>query len=791
MKRVRDSVFRKQIDLLYMQSNIAVLTGMGVAVFVGLFYWSVADQWELFSLIGAIFLLSLGRLVLFKRFQRVRYKDFHTGIWLRRHLVMTFLSGLLWGLLSLIYEPNWPLAQQVVLFVVITGLAAGSILAYATVPEVFVAFLVPLLLPMDIELFLRGDTATTSLGGFIFLFAVGLMLLTRRVYLTTVDSIHLSLSHQFLQQEISSGSRRLLMTERALQSSEEKFGQVLESSLDGYWDWDLVTNQLYLSPRWKEQIGYDNDELPNSIEVWEAHLHPNDRELVLQKLQAFLSNPWGHWEEKYRLRHKNDTYRWILARAKPILNDKGRVARLTGVHIDVTERVNAESRANYLAYHDSLTDLPNRLLFNDRVDHAIAHAMHGSGHLSILFFDLDRFKHINDSLGHPAGDRVLTQVAERLRGAVRVEDTLARLGGDEFALLVVNVDRTKDLIPVAEKLLACFNEPFKAEGHEFYLNASIGVAVYPHDGDSAANLLKNADTAMYKAKNSGRGKVQFYTEELSDNAYHHFTLENGLRQALYNNQLEVHYQAKIGLQSERLIGAEALLRWPHPQMGYIPPEEFISMAEESGLIQEIGEWVLVTCSHDIKEWCNLGIDFGHVAVNLSGVQLQQEAFVTSIKQLLGDIGVDPRYLELEVTENFLMRDVEASAKYLRDLRQLGLSIAIDDFGTGYSSLAHLTRFPVNKLKIDRSFVTSIFDDDQNREISRTIISLGHTLGMQVVAEGIENVEQLEFLKQEGCDEGQGFFISKPLPKYEFLNFFTSFHASPPSASLAERVLAER
>jgi predicted signal transduction protein with EAL and GGDEF domain len=353
---------------------------------------------------------------------------------------------------------------------------------------------------------------------------------------------------------------------------------------------------------------------------------------------------------------------------------------------------------------------------------------------------------------------------------VREEDTLARLGGDEFAVLVENVERVQSLALVAEKLLGCFKSPFDEEGYEFFLNASIGIAIYPRDGETSATLLKNADAAMYKAKNSGRGSFQFYTEELTDNAYQYFTLESGLRQALISDQFELHYQAKISLPDEKVTGVEALLRWRHPEMGVIMPDQFISVAEESGLIREIGEWVLLKACRDASSWGEREIVFGHVAVNLSGVQLQHDGFVDTVRQVLRETGLEARHLELEVTENFLMRDAEASARYLHALRELGLSIAIDDFGTGYSSLAHLTRFPVNKLKIDRSFIQNVCEDDQSREVSRTIISLGHTLEMQVVAEGIEKLDQLEFLKREGCDEGQGYYISKPLPKAEFEAF---------------------
>jgi len=766
MRTIQDAVLSKQVGLLYEQSKTAVFAGVGIAVFVTCYYWRVASTGLLLAWFATLLLLVAARVMVLRRFKRVSRYTFDAGLWLRRHLVMTFVSGTVWGLLSLFYDPAWPVVHQVVLFVTIAGLAAGSMSAYSGMLENYVVFLIPLLLPLEVGLFLRGDPTTTFLGGIVFLFAFGLLLVARNLYLQVIDSIHLSLSHQFLQQELSQGTDRLQLAESALRSSERRFGQVLESSLEGYWDWDIDSDTFYLSPRWKAQIGYADVELPNTYASWESRLHPDERGAMIQKLQAYIHKPWGSWEEKYRLRHKDGSYRWILARGRPTLDAGNRLVRLTGVHIDLTERVMAEGRAKYLAYHDWLTDLPNRLLFNDRVDQAIAQAKSSGGRLGILFFDLDRFKHINDSLGHPAGDRVLRVVADRLRLVVRETDTLARLGGDEFALLMENVSRSNVIALVAEKLLACFEEPFEESGRDFYLNASIGICVYPRDGESTAELLKNADAAMYKAKGSGRGTFQFYTGELTDNAYQHITLETGLRQALLKRQFEVHYQPKVSLRTGRVVGLEALLRWRHPDLGFIPPQEFIPVAEESGLIREIGDWILSNACRDAMCWVAAGLDFGHVAVNLSGAQIQSDAFIDRVEQILDATSLPPEYLELEITENILMRDAEASADYLRDLRELGVSISIDDFGTGYSSLAHLTRFPINKLKIDRSFVKHVCEDSQSAEISRTIIGLGHALDMQVVAEGIEHLPQLEFMRREDCDEAQGFYISEALSKDE-------------------------
>ncbi|MCU7807881.1 MAG: EAL domain-containing protein [Candidatus Thiodiazotropha sp. (ex Semelilucina semeliformis)] len=790
MKITQKGVQRKQVQLLYTQGNIAVLTGLGIAMLIGLYYWRVTDNLLLVGWLAVVMVLAFVRLILIRQFNKQNPELFLPGKWLRQSMLLTFLSGVVWGLLSLLYDPSWSNTNQVVLYIVIAGVAAGSMPAYAVVLEVYVLFLIPLLLPLEVGLLLRGDHTTSFLASFVLLFAIGLLALARKFNLQVVDTIHVSLAQQFLQEEVSAGSRELKLAQRALQTSERKIGKILESSLDGVWEWDIANDQLYLSPRWKAQIGFSDDELPSSFRAWVSRLHPDERDGIIQKIEAYRAKPWGNWEEEYRLHHKDGSYKWILARATPTFDVKDRLIKLTGVHIDITERVTAEGRAKFLAYHDWLTELPNRLLFNDRVDHAINRANRSGKRLCILFFDLDRFKNINDSLGHPAGDQVLKKVSQRLMKAVREGDTLARLGGDEFAVLLENVPRSHSIAVVAEKLLACFENPFEEEGHEFYLNASIGIAVYPRDGESTAELLKNADAAMYKAKNSGRGGFQFYTEELTHNAYQHITLESGLRQAVAKNQLLIHYQPKISLQTNRIVGVEALLRWRHPEAGLISPDEFIPMAEESGLIREIGEWVLEKACLDMKEWIEKKIDFGHIAVNLSGVQIQHEEFVDSVKRILESKQLDARFLELEITENVLMRDVEASAHYLQALRRLGVSISIDDFGTGYSSLAHLSRFPINKLKIDRSFINKVCKDSQSAEISRTIIGLGHTLDMQVVAEGIEQPEQLVFLKQEGCDEGQGFYISKPLAHGDLVRFIQSYQSEELDQTISEEVVPE-
>ncbi|MES9853107.1 MAG: diguanylate cyclase [Candidatus Thiodiazotropha sp. L084R] len=535
----------------------------------------------------------------------------------------------------------------------LTGLAAFSITAYAAVLEVYVVFLIPLLLPLEIELFSRGDLSLSILGVLLMLFAIGMLFVAQKFYNQQIESIHLSFEHKFLQNELSSGSRHLESVEHALKTAEQQFGNVLETSLDGFWEWDLDQNSFYLSPRWKEQLGYKDSEIKNELDSWKSMLHPDDRGEILHKLDEYIFNVVGSWEEEFRLQHKDGGYRSILSRATPTLDSNGKLTRLTGVNVDVTERIKAENKIKKLAYFDRLTKLANRLLFSDRISHAITQSKHSKHKLCILYLDLDRFKNINDSFGHPAGDEVLKMIAERLKKVVREEDTLARLGGDEFALLVENIEHSHNAVLLAAKIQSCFEKNFLVQENEFYISASIGISLYPNDGNDVATLLKNADAAMYKAKNIERGGFQFYTQELSEKALYHYTIESGLRTALNKHQFEVHYQPKIDLLNGGITGVEALVRWVHPEKGMISPDKFITIAEESGQIRGIGEWVLSQACRDAQQWRSLGLDFGRVAVNLSGIQIQSDTLREVIKSVLLKTGLSTELLELEVTEKYI------------------------------------------------------------------------------------------------------------------------------------------
>ena len=453
--------------------------------------------------------------------------------------------------------------------------------------------------------------------------------------------------------------------------------------------------------------------------------------------------------------------------AAPIHDRWGHVTGAVMVFHDVSTARALSLRMSYLAQHDSLTDLPNRILLNDRLNQAMAVAHRHRQNLAVLFVDLDRFKHINDSLGHAIGDRVLQSAAERLRACVRSSDTVSRQGGDEFVILLHEVTHAQDAAVSADKILVALSAPHDIDGHELHVTVSIGIATYPADGTDAETLLQNADFAMYHAKDSGRNNYQFFEPDMTARAVERQSVEDGLRHAIERQELVLHYQPKMNLRTGAIVGVEALIRWRHPQRGLVPPAQFIPIAEECGLIVPIGRWVLREACRQARAWQDGGLSSMPIAINISAVELRAKDFVAGVRAALTETGLEPRYLELELTETFLMQDSDSTADVLHALKDVGVQLALDDFGTGYSSLSYLKRFPIDTLKIDRSFVRDLTTDADDASIVSAVISMGNSLHMRVVAEGVETREQLAFLQAQNCPYGQGYYFSRPVVAGEF------------------------
>lgn len=530
----------------------------------------------------------------------------------------------------------------------------------------------------------------------------------------------------------------------------------------------------YASPAVSKVLGYRPDELLGKPVF--HFFHPDDLKSKRRYFTKLIDKP----EETicYRVRRKDDTYIWLESNSKAIRDpESNETKEIIAVSRDITKRKESEERLLYLANYDSLTGLPNRALFRDRLRRSVARAQRNETKVALFFIDLDRFKNINDSLGHHAGDQLLRSVSRRLKQYARKGDTIARLGGDEFTVILEGIKDPEDASIVAEKILELMEPQFKLDGHNVVVTPSIGITVFPDDASDMRSLLKNADTAMYRSKDKGGNCFQFYTSDMNAKAYEYLVLENDLRHALEREEFRLFFQPQIDLHTQNIIGVEALLRWEHPERGLLNPEEFIPFAEETGLVEPIGSWVLEKACKEAKQWQNLGLPAVRVAVNLSMRQFVAQDFVGHVANILKETELDADFLELEITERFLAHDVDQAEEILRDLHRLGVQLSVDDFGTGYSSLSYLKRYPLNTLKIDKSFVQDISTENDGKTIVEAIIAMGQSLKLNVIAEGVETDEQTCFLRAHSCDWVQGYLFSRPLSASDIIRWLHKNHAN--------------
>jgi diguanylate cyclase (GGDEF)-like protein len=499
----------------------------------------------------------------------------------------------------------------------------------------------------------------------------------------------------------------------------------------------------------------------------ERYLNQTKRILVIGTLLGILVAGFAAWSTLRNSGIRGKAKEDLLQKVEEISRSNKELVRLAHEARTMTRQM------THSAEHDALTDLPNRLLLNDRIGQAVALAQRREKQVGVLYLDLDSFKHMNDSLGHPIGDKLLQSLARRLLGCVRTTDTVSRLGGDEFVILLSEIERPEDAAIISRKLLQAVSKAFPIDKHDLHITASIGVSTYPDDGFDAETLIKNADTAMFQAKENGREGYQFFRPAMNVRAVERQLIEEHLRRALERQEFALHYQPKIILKTGAISGVEALLRWTHPTRGYVPPGQFIPVAEDCGLILPIGAWVLKEACAQARAWADAGLPALTMAVNVSPVQFKSNGFLNNLAEILIETGLDPRSLELEVTEGALMKNPELAADTLSTLRGMGVQVAIDDFGTGYSSLSYLRRFPLDALKIDQSFIRQITTIPDETVIVSAIISMGQSLNLRIIAEGVETEDQLDFLKAHKCDEAQGFYFSRPVPPQQIASFLES------------------
>jgi len=577
------------------------------------------------------------------------------------------------------------------------------------------------------------------------------------------NAMSLSLKHGYAKLEEEIKERK--QTEEALRVSEERYALAARGANDGLWDWDLRTNMIYYSFRWKSMLGYDEKNISGHPEEWFRRVHPDDRGEVEAKIAAHLSGRSEHFESEFRIMHKDGMYRWVLNRGLVIRDENGHAYRMAGSQTDITAKKTVDEQLVYNAFHDALTGLPNRALFMDRLQHLIAVTKRRANEIyAVLFLDMDRFKIINDSLGHTVGDQILVVMGQKLSECLRPGDTVARLGGDEFAVLLHNINEVKDAVEVAERIHHKLSAPLLIKEREVFSSVSIGIAMSSEHYERPEQVLRDADIAMYQAKARGNACHEIFDAKMHANILDRLQLEADMRGALDHNEFVLFYQPIIDLKTHQLISFEALVRWNHPTRGLIYPLEFIPMAEENGLINTIGEWILRESCRELRI---LQERYPKqpplkMSVNISGKQFTQCDLASKVADIIMETGIDASTLALEITESMIMENVDTAVGTMNQLRSMGIQIHIDDFGTGYSSLSYLHRFPIDAIKIDRTFINKLTADGKNKEIIQSILSLATSLNFEVIAEGVEMNHQLVNMQNMQCQFGQGFLISVPM-----------------------------
>ena len=554
------------------------------------------------------------------------------------------------------------------------------------------------------------------------------------------------------------------ITERKTQDAQvSKLSRVMEQTADIIIVTDTDGKIEYVNPSFEKVTGYSYHEAVN-----------NTPRLVAsgQHKSEFYRHMWEtitageSYNNIFINRRKDGSLYYEEKTITPIKDQSGTITHYVATGKDISERIQVHERLQHIAHHDALTDLPNRNLFLDRLQHSLNRARWHKRLVAVMFLDLDRFKNINDTLGHNVGDELLLQLSQRLNKTVRDGDTIARFGGDEFAILLDDIDSDSHISSLAQKLLDTLLTPFKINKQELFVTASIGVSIFPNDGEDSDTLLRNADVAMYRAKDLGKNNYQFYSDDLSARIFERLTLENHLRHALERNEFVLYYQPQIDARTKKISGVEGLLRWQHPELGLVTPNNIIPLLEETGLIEKVGNWVLETACRQSRAWHDAGWSYLHMSVNISSRQFNNTDFISSVHDIINRTGINPEFLELELTESMLMRNASSTVNALHSLSGLGVRFAIDDFGTGYSSLTYLRRFPIDTIKIDRSFIYDVTNNPDDAAIASAIIVMAQSLSLNVIAEGVENQKQLDFLSSRKCHYLQGNFFSRPLPAEE-------------------------
>lgn len=756
------------LHLLYQQIKFALWAESLAAIGLTLALWREVDQkilisWLLLNLVFCGVMRHI--LVYYYRKSSISHPvSIDTSLWLTLFAIGAFLSGISWGFAGWAFMIKNDILRQTFLVFLLMGVTAAANSFYSPVRTIYALFLFPAFLPFAIWLFLQGGVFII-LGVLALIYIIMMLAISFYSHKLIYTSLFLRFENNDLINNLSIAKNTLEKRSGELEKSLSLVRATLESTTDGI----LVVNA-------ENKIEDFNQKF---INMWKIPLHkilksrnyPEIMQLFIDQIEnhTIILNKINELQINLNEESFDEIYfkdgRIFERYSLPERVGHQYVGRVWSFR-DVTNRKFMEAKLFHQANFDSLTDLPNRALLLDRITQSITYAKKSQFNLAILFLDIDRFKLINDTLGHAVGDKLLIEVSRRLKNCTRENDTVSREGGDEFVIILGSLETESNMFAIARKMLGIIAETFIIDGNKINITVSLGISFYPKDGDEAEGLVKNADIAMYRAKELGRNNFQFFTEEMNKKVLARLRIENQLRHALEFNEFSLLYQPIVSLETRRIVGVEALLRWYHPELGEVSPSDFIPIAEESGMIIPIGEWVLRTACAQTKSWHKSGFTHLTISVNLSSRQFKQMHLFKQINQILSGVELDPHFLTLELTESIIMDDIDKNIEILQKMRKMGIAIVVDDFGVGYSSLNYLKRLPVNKLKIDRSFVQDIPNHADDMAITSAIIALAGKLNMQVIAEGVETEKQLQFLIEHQCDEIQGFYFSKPLEAEE-------------------------
>jgi diguanylate cyclase (GGDEF)-like protein/PAS domain S-box-containing protein len=753
-KKIELKIQDELLITAYRQIPLALLAIFVNSTILAFVEWNVIDHRIIIAWIMMQILVIMGRYLTYRIYSKTITRT--TSQCKKWFIVGAGISAIVWGSTSVIFFLTDDLLHQIFLIFTLAGMTAGSIVSLSSTLRAFHLYLALILIPLSFVLLIQETTIYQAMILMIIIFWIILAITAHRFNKNMVQVLKTKILHEH--------------TINALALSDQYFETIFKEAPAGifYYNNDLI-------------IIDSNSEMMDILQIDSERMIGLDlKKLSDTSINEALLAPFigekGYYEGSYKTMF-NQLDLWVTLKTSPMYDTKGALVGGVAIVADISNRIRAEEQMKHQAFFDALTDIPNRILLRDRIEQALAHYRRNGNILGVLFLDLDNFKSVNDSLGHHIGDKLLIETAKRLQNVCREGDTVARLGGDEFVVLLCDLGLDTHMAAshtesIAEKIHDVLSQPFDIGLNETIVTtSSIGISLVNNEEQSADDLLKYADTAMYQAKKEGRNTTRFYQEQMDQWIKKRLYLENGLRHALKNNELELFYQPVIEIETKKIIGAEALLRWNHPQMGLIMPNDIISIAEESGLIVGIGEWVLREACTQLVEWRTNHISKSYIeriAVNVSAVQFRQSDFVDKVIHIVAETGIVPSMLELELTESIIIDKIDTVIEKMNRLRRAGISLSMDDFGTGYSSLAYLKRLPFNTLKIDRSFVRDIMSDKDDAALVETILSMAMIFNLDVIAEGVETIEQFSFLEFHGCEYFQGFLCSQPVAAKRFV-----------------------